>query len=82
MPMLIVHIQGEDPVMGEVEALPGPVDTLITIHNPRRRDGKDLPFLDANVTTVIWPVNRLNYIELLPSGEEEEMFGFVRENHA
>jgi hypothetical protein len=81
MPVLIVHIQGEDPVVGDVEEMPGPTDTMITIHRPRRRDGKDLPFLDANVNTVIWPLARLNYIELLPSGEEEEMFGFVRENH-
>ena len=79
MPSIIIHIQNEDPVLGEVDKLPTANDTLITVHNPRRRDNKDLPFLDQSVTTVIWPVARVNFIELLSSGDEEEIISFVRE---
>ena len=79
MPMVLVHISGEDPVMGEMENLPAPADLSVTVKNPRRRDGKDVHYLEANVTTVIWPMNRINFIEVLPTGEEEDIIGFVRE---
>ncbi len=76
---VLIHIQNEDPVMGEVDALPAPTDMLVLVKNPRRRDGKDLHYLEANVSTVIWPVARINYIEVIPSSEEEEIISFVRE---
>ncbi len=79
MPSVLVHINNEDPVLGEMDALPSCTDTLIVVKNPRRRDGKDLHYLEANVTTVMWPVNRITFIELIPSGEEEQIISFVRE---
>lgn len=76
---LLIHIQNADPVLGEVDELPGKADTMVLLKNPRRQDGKDLPYLAENVSTVYWPIERLNYIEVLASGEEEEIIGFVRE---
>jgi hypothetical protein len=79
MPMILLHLVGEDPVLGEIEELPAPTATSILLKSPRKRDGKDLHYIDANVTTVIWPMSRVNFIEVLPTGEEEEVIGFVRE---
>jgi hypothetical protein len=79
MPTVLIHIANEDPVLGEVEQLPGPADQSILVKNPRRRDGKDLPFLQANVTDVIWPIIRISFIELIPGSDEEQIIGFVRE---
>jgi hypothetical protein len=79
MPTLLIHINNEDPVLGEVDELPKPGDTLLQVKNPRRRDGKDIHYLDANVVSVFWPVVRVLFIEIMPSGEEEEIIGFVRE---
>ncbi len=79
MPTVLVHIQSDDPVLGEIDELPNPSDALIVVKNPRRKDGKDVYYLDANVTTVIYPVIRINFIEIMPTGEEEEIIGFVRE---
>ena len=79
MPTLLIHIMNEDPVMGEVEELPAPADNLVYIKNPRRRDGKDLLYLEQNVTQVIWPMARINFIEIIPGVEEEEIISFVRE---
>ncbi len=76
---LILHVMNEEPVVGEVEELPSPGDSLISVRNPRRLDGKDLPYLADNVTTVFWPVSRLNFIEIISGREEEEIIGFVRE---
>jgi hypothetical protein len=79
MPLVLVHIQNEDPVLGEMDALPTPGDTIVVVKNPRRRDGKDIHYLDANVSTVVWPIHRINFIEIMPSGGEEEIISFVRE---
>ncbi len=79
MPSVLIHMLNEDPVLGEVDALPAAADTIICVKNPRRRDGKDLHYLEANVSTVIWPIARLNFIEVMPSGEDEEIISFVRE---
>jgi hypothetical protein len=79
MPTLLIHIQNEDPVVGDVDALPAATDTLLLVKNPRRKDGKDLFFLDANVTSVIWPISRINFIEIIPGVEEEDIITFVRE---
>jgi hypothetical protein len=76
---ILLHLSGEDPVLGEVEELPSPTDTSVTVNNPRRRDEKELPYIAETVVTVIWPMHRVNFIEILPSREEEDLIGFVRE---
>lgn len=79
MPTLLLHISNEEPVLGEVEEMPSVTDILVIVKNPRKRDGKDLPYLEQNVTQVIWPMSRINYIEVIPGMEEEEIISFVRE---
>ena len=76
---LVIHVSNEEAVVAEAEDLPAPDATLITVKNPRRMDGKDLHYLGENVVTVIWPLSRINFIEVLPTKEEEEIIGFVRE---
>jgi hypothetical protein len=76
---VLIHIHNEDAVVGEIEELPAPGDQSIRVQNPRKRDGKDLHYLQNDVTTVIWPMNRITFIEILPSSAEEEIIGFVRE---
>ena len=77
--IVLIHLMNEDPVLGEVEQLPGPLDTNVLISNPRRRDGKDIDSLTNTVTQVVWPMHRVAFIEVLPSEEEEQIIGFVRE---
>ena len=79
MPTVLIHIANEDPIMGEIDQLPGVIDTNVLVKNPRRRDGKDLPNLMSNVTQVIWPVARISFIEIVPGDGEEQIIGFVRE---
>jgi hypothetical protein len=76
---VVIHIPNEDPLVGEIDELPAASDTMITLHNPRRRDGKDLHYLQSDVVTVIWPVAQVTFIEILPTRAEEEIIGFVRE---
>lgn len=79
MPSVIVHFLNEDPVVGEIDALPTPVDNLVSVKNPRKKDGKDIPFLEPNVTIVVWPLSRISFIEIMSSGSEEDIISFVRE---
>ncbi len=76
---LILHITGEPSVVGEVDELPKLTDTLIIVNNPRLRDGKDLHYLEHNVTKVIWPLVNVSLIEVLDNDDEEDLIGFVRE---
>jgi hypothetical protein len=76
---VIVHIQSEDAIVGEVDELPTATDTVITLINPRRRDGKDVQYLSSDIVKVIWPLAQISFIEVLPSEGEERIIGFVRE---
>lgn len=77
--LLLLHINNEDPILCETEHMPSASDTILIAKNPRLRDGKDIRNLQPNVTTVIWPMNRMNFIEVIPTDEEEKVISFVRE---
>lgn len=66
---VIIHVAGEEAVVGELADLPGPSDTSILVNRVRRRDGKPVHYLAPGVTTVIWPMDRLTFIELVPARE-------------
>lgn len=76
---VIVHISNEEPIVCELEELPGPQDQIVTLNNPRRRDGKELPYLEEEVSKVIVPWHRISFVQILPSAEMEDVIGFVRE---
>jgi len=76
---VILHVSGEVPIFGEVEELPGPQDQTIIVHNPRSREGKDLHYIQAEVIRVIWPISKINFIEILEGEEDDQIIGFVRE---
>ncbi|MGD2047890.1 MAG: hypothetical protein PVH03_00245 [Chloroflexota bacterium] len=77
---VIMHIANEEPIIGEIDDIPEPTHQMVTITNPRRRDGKDIHYLEDEVTTMIVPWHRINFLEIMPSAEElEEVITFVRE---
>ncbi|HAV76414.1 MAG TPA: hypothetical protein DCX53_03575 [Anaerolineae bacterium] len=76
---IILHLPGEPSIVGEIDEYPKNDDTILTINNPRLRDGKDIHYLEANVTKVIWPLTRVAFIEILENADEEALIGFVRE---
>ena len=76
---IIVHVNSEEPVEGEVEELPDGNSTNILLNNPRLRDGKDLHYLAEEVTSMMIPWHRVNFVQIMPSGETEEVVSFVRQ---
>lgn len=77
--LILLHIAGEEPITGEVDELPKAADTIITVLNPRRRDGKDIHYIDSRAVKVIWPLEKISFIEILSGEESEQIIGFVRE---
>lgn len=75
----IIQLLEEDPILCELEGLPDPAAHFITVYNPRRRDGRTVPFLEANVETVFIAWHRITTIQLLPQAEIERAISFVRE---
>ncbi|MEN6392746.1 MAG: hypothetical protein ABFD53_02960 [Anaerolineaceae bacterium] len=76
---LIIHIPNADPVIGEVDEIPSPTDNFIMVNNPRTRDNKDVPYLNEQTAFVLWPLEKLSFVEFLTSKGEEQIIGFVRE---
>jgi len=78
--LVILHILGSEPILGEIDELPAPTDNIITVHNPRHIDGKDVEYIQEQVATVIWPLEKINFIEIMPGeDDDEDIIGFVRE---
>lgn len=76
---LIIHITNEDPILCEVEQMPDPAERFVIVDNPRRRDGKDIHYLDDDVVTMLIPWHRINFVQVLPSAETEDVITFIRE---
>lgn len=77
---VVIHLLNEDPILAEIDELPKPQDTNIIITNPRRRDGKQVHYIDARASQVVFPWNRITFIEVFPSEEEEaEVVEFFRD---
>jgi hypothetical protein len=76
---VVAHISNSEPVVGEMDELPALNATLILLRNPRKTDGKDLNYLSEKATVVFWPVDKINFLEILTAEAEEPIIGFVRE---
>jgi hypothetical protein len=79
MPTVLIHIVGEESVVGEIESIPEPTDQVLIVNNLRLRDGRDVSYLLPETDTVVYPWTRIHCVEILPSEEEEEIISFVRE---
>jgi hypothetical protein len=80
---VVVHVHNEDPFVAEMEQLPDPSHTFITVTRPRRRDGKALSFITDGATSFLYPWNRISFIEIIGGESEargEAVVGFFRED--
>jgi hypothetical protein len=77
---VIIHVQGGDAIVGEIEELPDPRSNYITVINVRTRDGKSVVYIDREATRVLFPWHRISFLETLPSEEDhEEIEGLWRD---
>lgn len=74
MPTILVHISNQEPVKLDVDELPKPTDNCVIGKNPRDRADKEIDWIDEGVTTLVFAWWRINFIQVLPSGEEKLSF--------
>lgn len=67
---VIIHVIGEEPVLGEMEHEPQPSDNFIHVSNLRKRDGKDVHYISPGVQSVIFPWSRITFIEFMVDEDE------------
>jgi hypothetical protein len=67
---VIIHLQGTDPFLAEMDELPDPKASFIVCTNPRARDGKNLVFIEPECTRFIFPWHRISFIETYPTDED------------
>lgn len=78
---VIMHVANEDPFVAEMDELPDPSDQVVVFSNPRKRDGKPLPYIDREAVTFMYPWHRINFIEVLaPQKARDEIIEFFRED--
>lgn len=76
----IVHLLNEDPIVADLERMPEPGDTSITIFDPHREDGKPIRYLREGSTAVIFPLHRVSSLEIFTEERAvEEEITFYRE---
>ena len=73
MQTLLIHITNEEPILADAETLPSPSDQAVVCLHPRRRDGREVHYVLPEVQTIIIPWHRISFIEVMPSGQEEEI---------
>jgi hypothetical protein len=61
----IIHIVGEDAVFGELDNLPDPTHTYILVRNLKKKDGKELSYLNDGATAILYAWTRITFIEIM-----------------
>ncbi|MFL5761672.1 MAG: hypothetical protein ACJ789_18320 [Thermomicrobiales bacterium] len=61
----IVHIQGEDAFLAELDELPNPIHTFVLMRNIRKKDGKPLPYVTEGASAFMYAWNKITFIELM-----------------
>ncbi len=74
MVTLLVHINNAEAFKLDVEEIPKPTDNALIGKNPREKTDKEVTWIEEGVSTLIIPWWRITFIEVLPSGAEEEEF--------
>jgi hypothetical protein len=80
MRSVIAHISQEDPFLAEMIELPKSTDNVMEFFNPRLRDGKPLRYASPGMSSLIFPLHRVMFVEVMASEEERaQVVEFFRE---
>ena len=77
----MIHILNEETILCEIDSIPDPKDLFVVVRNPRRRDNKAIPTIDAAATSFAFPWSRISFIEFFDDvSTKENIVGFFRES--
>ena len=60
----VIHLNGEQPVVADLFATPGPTDVNLVCTNMRTLDGKRPVFVDASGSTFVFPYTHIRFVEI------------------
>ena len=80
MVSLLVHLANSEPIKLDVEEMPKPTDHVLIGRNPRDASDREVSWVAENVRMVLLPWWRINYVEILPSEEDQEEFPLLFRN--
>jgi hypothetical protein len=63
---VVIHMQGEQPLMADMEALPTPTDACLVCTNLRMTSGKRPTFVDQIESTFLIPLLHIRFVEIPP----------------
>jgi hypothetical protein len=76
----VLHISNEEPILVDMEEIPDPTAQAVVCTNARKRDGREIHYVDREAVLLFFPWHRIGFIEIIGAGEEvEEIISFVRE---
>ncbi len=77
---VILHVVNEDAIVADMEDLPDPSANYFVCTNIRKKDGKPVSYIERGVKQVLFPWNRVSFIEVMESQEEKRsVVDFYRE---
>lgn len=62
---VVVHIINEEPFVADMESMPEPTATYITLVGPRSREGNRLNWITHGATHFIYPMARVAFLEVI-----------------
>jgi hypothetical protein len=63
--LAIVHLQGEDAILADLDDLPDPNHNYVVLRNIRKKDGKPLSYVAEGATAFLYSWNRISFIEMM-----------------
>jgi hypothetical protein len=65
----VIHPLSDQPLIVDIEAVPGPGDVSLVCQNVRTLDNKRPKFIDRRDSTFVFPLNSIRFVEIY-SGTE------------
>jgi hypothetical protein len=76
---VVVHIHNQDPFVADIDEMPGPMATNITLTNPRTRDQRPVAWITERVRALVFPLAHITFLEVvITKRDEEEVEPFFR----
>jgi hypothetical protein len=61
----IIHLLGEDAIMGDLDTVPQPTDQFLFLRNLRKKDGKPLAYVDDTAQVFLFAWHKVTFVELM-----------------
>lgn len=61
----IVHLQGDEAILGELDEVPNPHHNFLFMRNIRKKDGKPLPYVADGAEVFLYAWHRITFVEIM-----------------